>query len=154
MNATQPLKPFKAQFTLSFHGIDIGCAGKQIRDAEEALEDLGFELETAAFGEPGDPQGGVSVLPTGVAADAPSGGYGYETEVRIVSRPGISGGQPMLLVGCGARVVDLIDRVGGGDRIVEVAEDFGADPEEVVLLVRLAESVTAPRRLPSEGNVV
>jgi hypothetical protein len=72
---THPLKPFAASYTFSFEALDIGCAGKQNRDLLEAAEDLGFVLEKAAFGEPGtdDSRGGASVLPTGVAIDAPSG---------------------------------------------------------------------------------
>jgi len=72
---SQPLKPFKAQFTLSFKGLDIGCAGKQVRDAQEALEDLGFSIELAAWGEPsaiGEHRDGASECLGGLVADAPS----------------------------------------------------------------------------------
>jgi hypothetical protein len=73
---TQPLKPFKAHLNLSFQGLDAACAGKQIRDGLEALEELGFVVETMVFGEPSlfDARDGASEGHSpGPAADAPSG---------------------------------------------------------------------------------
>jgi hypothetical protein len=78
---TQPLKPFKAHLNLSFQGLDAACAGKQIRDGLEALEELGFVVETMMFGEPSlfDARDGASEGHSpGPAADAPSRASGTE----------------------------------------------------------------------------
>ena len=95
---TQPLKPFKAQYTFVFAAHGLADAGRQQRDFLEMAKDLGFypagRFATALGGMPlaevvpgsalaeelghdansVDPRDGASVLPTGVAIDAPSGG--------------------------------------------------------------------------------
>jgi len=107
-------------------------------DVLEVVEEVGAALESQKehVDKPGAPGQGAGSAP-------------YETEVRIVSRPGVAGGAPMVLQGVGVRVVDLVGRVRAGESVEAVATDFNVDADSVSLLVDVADALT---QQPSDGQ--
>jgi len=74
-------------------------------------------------------------------------------QITVMSSPKVHGGAPVLWGTCGARVVDLLDRIDAGDSIEEVAKDFTFDESNLELLVALRDSLK-PDTLPNEQTVV
>lgn len=62
-------------------------------------------------------------------------------EISIWSFPDVHGGEPVLWGTCGARVIDLLDRIDAGDSIEEVAKDFLFDEANLELLVALRDAI-------------
>lgn len=62
-------------------------------------------------------------------------------EILIWSFPDVHGGEPVLWGTCGARVIDLLDRIDAGDSIEEVAKDFLFDEANLELLVALRDAI-------------
>jgi uncharacterized protein (DUF433 family) len=57
-----------------------------------------------------------------------------------MSSPRVQGGAPVLWGTCGARVIDLLDRVDAGDSIEDVAKDFTFDEANLELLIALRDT--------------
>jgi len=75
--------------------------------------------------------------------------------IEIRWRPGTND-LPVLAEGVWPRIVDIVDRVRGGDSALDVAKDFGVKLESVRLLVEMAEAL-APQgdsagRCPCAGE--
>lgn len=62
-------------------------------------------------------------------------------EILIWSFPDVHCGEPVLWGTCGARVIDLLDRIDAGDSIEDVAKDFTFDEANLELLVALRDTL-------------
>jgi uncharacterized protein (DUF433 family) len=110
-------------------------------DSDGSHQPLGGDAHVCSAEDPReDERAGLQVAGGGSGQGA--GSAPYETEVRIVSRPGVAGGAPMVPQGVGVRVVDLVGRIWAGENVKAVAADFDVDADSVVLLVAVAEAVS------------
>jgi uncharacterized protein (DUF433 family) len=64
-------------------------------------------------------------------------------QITVMSSPGIHGGEPVLWGTCGARVIDLLDRIDAGDSIEDVAKDFTFEEANLELLVALRDTLVS-----------
>jgi uncharacterized protein (DUF433 family) len=64
-------------------------------------------------------------------------------QITVMSSPGVQGGAPVLWGTCGARVIDLLDRIDAGDSIEDVAKDFTFDEANLELLVALRDTLVS-----------